>query len=128
VVGNEIQDVHAIGILVQASAATRVEGNQLYRNGYGIATVLSEPPSAVRVRDNLLLAQTVDGLIVIGDSPLVADNRVRQNRLAGIRVLDWASAGTTLRASPNLVGNELANNGVNEPVFAVLHAPGGGAR
>jgi len=128
VVANEIQDVHAIGILVQASASTRVEGNQLYRNGYGIATVLSEPPAAVRVRDNLMLAQTVDGLIVIGDSPLVADNRVLQNRLAGIRVLDWVSTSTKLKATPNLVGNELANNGVNEPVFAVMYAPAGGAR
>jgi hypothetical protein len=128
VVANEIQDVYAIGILVQASSSTRVEGNQLYRNGYGIATVLSEPPAAVRVHDNLLLAQTVDGLIVIGDSPLVADNRMLQNRLAGIRVLDWVSTSTKLRATPNLVGNELANNGMNEPVFAVMYAPAGGAR
>jgi hypothetical protein len=128
VVDNEIQDVQAVGILMQASAATRVEGNQLHRNGYGIATVLSEPPSAVRVRDNLLLAQSLDGLIVIGDSPLVADNRILQNRLAGIRVLDWVSTGTRLRAAPNLAGNELANNGANEPVFAVMYAPTGGAR
>jgi len=128
VVDNEIQDVHAVGILVQASVAARIERNQLHRNGYGIATVLSEPPSAVRVRDNLVLGQTVDGLIVIGDSPLVADNHVLQNRLAGIRVLDWVSTGTRLRAAPNLVGNELANNGSNEPIFAVLYAPQGGAR
>lgn len=116
--GNDVHEIGALGILVQAGAAAMVSDNRVYRNGYGIVTVFNEDPAAVELRNNLVLSQLVDGIVIFGDSPLVAANRSIQNRSAGIRVFNVAMANSYRVASPLLTDNVLERNGNDEPVVS----------
>jgi hypothetical protein len=115
---NDVHELGAVGILVQSSAAVIVHDNRIYRNGYGIVTVLNDVPKSVELRNNLVLAQLLDGLVVFGDSPLVAENRAVRNQAAGIRVVNLVMPSSYRAAAPLLTDNVLEENGVNEPVFS----------
>jgi len=68
-------------------------------------TVLASRRPRPRARQPML-AQTVDGLIVSGDSRSSTDNRMLQN---ACRIRCWTGCHRhEVRATPNLVGNELA--------------------
>jgi hypothetical protein len=116
--GNDVHELDAMGILVQASAAANVTDNRVFRNAYGIVTVLNDAAAAVELRNNLVLAQRADGIVVIGDSPLVAENRALQNHAAGIRLFNVTLARSYRAASPLLNGNVLRENGYDEPVVS----------
>lgn len=124
ILANEVHENSVIGIIVQSAAAARVEDNHVYRNTYGIVTVLNKGPAAVTLNNNLVAAQTLDGLVVIGDSPRVSENRALQNRSAGIRVFNLALPTAYVASAPILVGNILTGNGLNEPVFSEYRAAG----
>jgi hypothetical protein len=113
---NEIHDVRGLGILLQAAAYALVDDNQLYRNGYGIAT-LTSAPAAVKLSNNLLIAQDIDGVVVLGDSPLVMGNRALRNGFAGIRIFNLSAPGLYSKAAPLLVDNVLEDNGLAGTVF-----------
>jgi hypothetical protein len=115
---NDVHELGAMGILVQSSTAAVVHDNRVYRNGYGIVTVLNDVPKTVELRNNLVLAQLVDGLVVFGDSPLVAENRALRNQAAGIRVVNLVMPSSYRAAAPLLTNNVLEENGSNEPVFS----------
>ena len=115
---NEVHEIGAMGILVQSAAAVTVNDNRVYRNGYGIVTMLNDGPAAVELRSNLVLAQLLDGVVVFGDAPLVAENRSLRNRAAGIRIFNLSYAGSYRVAAPLLTDNVLEENGYNEPVFS----------
>jgi hypothetical protein len=123
---NEIFDVRGMGMLLQAVAAGVVNDNRLYRNGYGIATITSAR-AAVKLTNNLLVAQELDGVVLFGDSPIVTGNRALRNGAAGIRVLNLKAFGTYTRAQPLLADNVLLDNGIDEPEFGeyVLETPRG---
>ncbi|HET7131152.1 MAG TPA: right-handed parallel beta-helix repeat-containing protein, partial [Gammaproteobacteria bacterium] len=123
---NEIFDIKGMGMLLQAVTAAVVDDNRLYRNGYGIATITSAP-AAVKLTNNLLLAQDLDGVVLFGDSPIVTGNRALRNGAAGIRVLNLRAFGTYTRAQPLLADNVLRDNRINEPEFGeyVLETPRG---
>lgn len=113
---NEIDDNKAIGVFVRSSAGTLVARNRLSRNGYGIVTVFGHDASPPVVADNLISAQKVDGLVIIGASPIVRRNRSFNNSGAGIRVLDFVAPGQRrLVAAPFLEHNVIAGNAVDEP-------------
>jgi hypothetical protein len=116
--GNDVHEIGALGILVQAGAAAMVSDNRVYRNGYGIVTVFNDDPAAVELRNNLVLSHLVDGIVIFGDSPLVAANRSIQNRSAGIRIFNVAMANSYRVASPLLTDNVLERNGDDEPVVS----------
>lgn len=115
---NDVHELGALGILVQSASSVTVDDNRVYRNGYGIVTVLNGTPASVELRNNLVLAQLADGLAIFGDAPLVAENRSVGNGSAGIRLFNLLAAASYLRASPLLVDNVLAENGFNEPVVS----------
>jgi hypothetical protein len=116
--GNDVHEVGAMGILVQSATAASVYENRVYRNGYGIVTVMNEYPASVELRNNLVLSQLADGFVIVGDSPLIAGNRSVQNRLAGIRLFNLVLATSYRVASPLLMDNVLQQNGFNEPIVS----------
>ena len=100
------------GILVKESRDTRVMSNRIYANGYGIVMVFGSPDNPNTVADNLVIHHAADGLLVIGASPVIRENRLFQNRQAGIRLSTTRNAGGA--AAPLLHGNVLAGNGIDE--------------
>ena len=85
--GNDVHEIGAMGILVQAGAAAKVSDNRVYRNGYGIVTVFNDDPAAVELRNNLVLSQLVDGIVDLRRLAARRREPSIQNRSAGIRAL-----------------------------------------
>lgn len=123
ITGNDLHENTAIGILLQASTSVQAEENRVYRNGYGIVTVQNRSPAAVTLRGNLLVGQNVDGVVAVGDSPAIADNRMLRNGAAGIRIFHLVLPDAYIRSDPFLAGNVLDDNVWNEPVFAEYYLP-----
>lgn len=114
--GNEVDHNWAIGILIRSSQNLVVEKNRVHVNGYGIASVFGEALGPNLISDNLLLEQRLDGIIVIGGSPLIQGNRLLGNRAAGLRILDFIGGPQDrISADPLLKNNTLLRNRLNEP-------------
>lgn len=108
---NEVSHCLAVGILLRQSRNLEVRGNRLFGNGYGIAVVLDRSGGPSVITDNLLLSQQVDGLFMVGASPVVQDNRILGSRYAGLRILDYVPVRGARRAAlPVLRGNVLEDN------------------
>ncbi len=117
---NDVGRNRTLGVMVRDSAGATVRGNRVYGNGYGMAFVLGERASPVAVVDNSVLGQRHDGIVVIGDSPMVRGNRTLNNGAAGLRVLDVSSpAAESILAAPFLEGNTLTGNVLNDVVRGV---------
>lgn len=114
---NEVDHNHALAVLVRSSSNDVVQKNRLYDNGYGIAFVLGDRQRPNIAADNTLLSQQFDGIILIGDSPVIRGNRLLSNNLAGLRILDFVSlTGNRVVSEPFLGDNALAGNKLNEPI------------
>lgn len=112
---NDIGQCPGTGIFLRSASNVIVEKNRLYSNAYGIVALFSNGTAPVTLVDNLVFAQQVDGLLIIGASPVVRGNRAMRNGSAGIRVLDIVSADKKrTAATPLLNGNVLAGNRLNE--------------
>jgi parallel beta-helix repeat protein len=121
---NELDHNAAVGIIVRSGGGTVVQRNRVYENGYGIAMVFGEKARPNLVADNLLFAQTQDAVFIVGGSPLVRDNRALQNRVAGLRILDFVPReGPRLAAEPLLQDNVLQNNSLDAPVRGEYRPP-----
>lgn len=108
---NEVDHNGTLGILVRSSARTIVQRNRLYGNGYGVGFVLGDLTMPNTAAENRLLRQQFDGVIVIGESPVLRDNLVLNSKLAGFRVLDFMSASENRTPSePFFEGNVLSGN------------------
>lgn len=117
VVDNEVARNEQIGILVVDANGLQVDRNQVYQNGYGIATVGLQPIDA-SVRQNTLAGQAIDGLIAIGESPLVDGNHSIENGKAGIRIMNLIRPGMpTITAQPRLANNTVSGNGDDDVQF-----------
>jgi nitrous oxidase accessory protein NosD len=115
--GNEMDHNRTLGVLVRSAQNNLVENNKVYNNGYGIASVLGDPQRPNVLSQNLLLSQQFDGLILIGDSPVVRGNSMMDNRLAGLRILDFLpTQGARVNSQPFLAANRAVSNKFNEPV------------
>jgi parallel beta-helix repeat protein len=112
VIDNEIGRSPGTGILVKSCSAVSIEHNRIYGNTYGIVQVLATSHGApLTVAHNLLFSQKVDGLLIIGASPVVSDNRSINNAGAGIKVLNIVHEGrASVQATPLLTGNVTAGN------------------
>lgn len=109
--GNELSGNGAVAILVRSGLGTRVEDNDVRRNGYGVATVLGAAEPPVVVEGNRLEDQRFDGIYVVGGAPVLRGNRAVDNRGAGLRLLDYLPvSGPRVRATPRLEGNVLEGN------------------
>ncbi len=123
VTGNEVDHNRAVGIVVNAGRQSVVHGNHIYRNGYGLVSVFAEDSSDV-MSENSVLDQRLDGVVVVGGSPMLRANRAVGNSAAGLRILDYLAADSRRRpAQPFLDGNTLRANGIDEPVRGVYEEP-----
>jgi parallel beta-helix repeat protein len=108
---NEVDHNRTLGILVRSSALILVQNNHLYSNVYGVGFVLGRIGMPNTGAENRLLRQQFDGVIVIGESPVLRDNQALNNKHAGVRVLDFMSPdGARTASEPLLEGNVLAGN------------------
>jgi hypothetical protein len=115
IASNEVDHNCAGGILVRESRNTQIVSNRLYANGSGIVLVSGEPASPNRVADNLVAQHQLDGLHVIGASPLVERNQLLQNQRAGLRISTLNAGGELLFFSnPRLTLNVVSGNGTDE--------------
>ena len=113
---NEVDHNGALGMLVRSSRGALLQRNRFYDNGYGIAFVLNDRNSPNVAVENMLLKQQFDGIIVIGDSPVLRRNVAMNNRAAGLRILTFFPlTGARVNANPFLDGNTLDGNTLNEP-------------
>ena len=114
---NEINHNCGGGILVREARGTQLSWNRLYSNGYGIVMVLGPSGSPNTVADNVVMRNAVDGLYVIGASPLIRRNRLLENEGIGLRVSSLRAKGHPIIESRPLVeANVLAGNKTNVPV------------
>jgi parallel beta-helix repeat protein len=114
---NEIDHNSKMAVLVHSASNSVVENNNIYNNGYGIASVLGSRAQPNVVAHNLLLNQQLDGIILIGGSPVVRGNSMMSNQLAGLRILDYLPAeGIRVNSEPFLAANRSVSNKFNEPV------------
>jgi hypothetical protein len=114
---NEIDHNGGVGIMIRSCRNARVQRNLLYGNAFGIATVFGDPGAPDVVADNLVMNNRVDGLFLVGSSPLLRTNRVLQNGGAAARVLDYVPwTGPRVAADPRFDGNTLTGNKINAAV------------
>lgn len=108
---NEIDHNAGGGILLQSSNSVNLKRNRLYGNGYGVAVLFGSRATPNTISDNLLLQHSQDGLYVVGSSPILRNNVVRQSGKAGIRLLTYTKTkGELLTPNPLLEGNDLTEN------------------
>jgi parallel beta-helix repeat protein len=114
---NEIDHNSKMAVLVHSASNNLVENNNVYSNGYGIASVLGSRTQPNVVAHNLLLNHQLDGIILIGGSPVIRGNNMMSNQLAGLRILDYLpAAGSRVNSEPFLTANRSVSNKFNEPV------------
>ncbi len=114
---NEIDHNTSMGLLLRSSSSAMVRANKVHANGYGIAVILGATGTPNLIVDNDVLGQTVDGLFVLGSSPILRNNRVLSSSAAGVRVLTYVlPEGRRVASSPSLQDNTLQGNLLDGPV------------
>ncbi len=122
---NEIARNKLVGIVILDASGLQVSGNNLYSNGYGLVAVGRRPISAT-VRNNTLVDNAIDGLISIGDTPLIYGNHSLRNRQAGMRILDLELPDDPpIEATQRYADNVFRGNGDDNILFGsyVVMAP-----
>jgi parallel beta-helix repeat protein len=107
---NEIDGLAAYGVMLKSSADTIVRGNRIHNSGYGLAFVLGNPRSPSSAIGNTILEPKFNGIDVIGDSPILRDNRVMRPRALALKVVDFQpeGGGDPVRSVPFLEGNNFS--------------------
>ena len=114
---NEIDHNAGVGILVRSCRNATVQRNLVYANAYGIASVFGDRGAPNVIAENLIMNHRLDGVFLIGSSPLVRANRLLQNGGAAARVLDFVPwSGTRIASDPRLDANTIRGNGIDVPV------------
>jgi nitrous oxidase accessory protein NosD len=104
--GNELDHLHAYGVMVRGSANVLLRANRVYNCGYGLAFVLGDQRSPSTAVDNTILEPQFDGIDVMGDSPILRDNQVLRPHALALHVTDFEQPdGTRVAAHPFLEGN-----------------------
>ncbi|MFL6576252.1 MAG: nitrous oxide reductase family maturation protein NosD [Povalibacter sp.] len=107
---NEIDGLTAYGIMIKSSADALVRGNRVHNCGYGLAFVIGTSPSTAI--DNTIIEPRSNGIDVIGDSPVLRNNRVLRPRALAYKVVDFESGGHKIRSQPFLEGNNFNARGM----------------
>ncbi len=106
---NEVDHLGAYGIMVRGSASMLVRANRLHNCGYGMAFVLGEPHRPSTAVDNTIIAPQFNGIDVIGDSPILRNNKVVQARVYPLHVIDFQPPdGARVSAHPALENNNFS--------------------
>jgi parallel beta-helix repeat protein len=114
--GNETDGNRAAGVFVRDTMNTVVRDNRVYDNGFGILVLFGDARWPTTFASNAVWNQRLDGLYVIGSSPVLSTNDVRVNGGAGLRIDDFLDArGRERRADPLLRDNTFDRNGSDEP-------------
>jgi Right handed beta helix region len=108
---NELDHLGAYAIMVRGSASVLVRANRVHNCGYGMAFVLGEPHRPSTAVDNTIIAPQFNGIDVIGDSPVLRDNKVLQARAYPLHVVDVDQpGGTRVSAHPALENNNFRSD------------------
>lgn len=114
---NEIDNNGTLAILVRSSAGALVRKNRVYDNPYGVAFVLGKRATPDLAAENVVLRHRFDGITVIGSSPILRHNQMRNSRQAALRILDFVPLkGPRVAAVPYLEGNSATGNLIDAPV------------
>ena len=114
---NEIDHNKGVGVLIRSSRNATVQGNVIYANAYGLASIFGDSGAPNVLAGNLVMNQNVDGVFIVGGSPLLRANRLLQNGGAAARVLDYVPwSGPRIVSNPRLDVNTLTGNGINAAV------------
>jgi hypothetical protein len=106
--GNELANLAAFGILVRASGNARIQNNRIHHCGYGIGFVLGDPREPSTAIDNTIIAETYDGIDVLGDSPTLRRNKIVDTRGQPIKVEDFkAPDGRATVSHPFMADNSI---------------------
>ncbi len=109
---NEITGYATAGISIEGGSGTTVRSNRSHRNGYGILVRFTGDQSPHAIESNTVLGNQVDGIMMLGASPLVRGNTFSGNGGAGVRLVAWAGGRDEARRAsrPLLEDNALDNN------------------
>jgi hypothetical protein len=114
---NEVDHNASVGILIRSSRNAGVQRNVLYANAYGIASIFGDRGAPNVIAENLVMNHRLDGVFIVGSSPLLRANRLLQNGGAAARVLDFVPwDGPRIASDPRLDGNTLTGNALNAAV------------
>lgn len=107
---NEFDGLAAYGIMLKGSADTLVRGNRIHNSGYGLAFVLGTPRNPSSAIDNTIIEPKINGIDVIGDSPILRGNQVVRPRALALKVIDYEpeGGGEKVRSTPFLEGNNFS--------------------
>lgn len=120
---NEVDANGAGGILIRYSESSTLRDNRLYRNRYGIIILFGDHSAPNLVLDNLVFSQSADAIYILGSSPVVQANRVRDSGQAALRIVDLiAQNGDDHRAEPVIKQNTFEKNTIDTPVREVVQA------
>jgi hypothetical protein len=125
--GNELSGFSSLAVLLRSCAGAVVHANRIADSSSGMAFVLGDPEHPSSVTGNTISDPRLDGIDVIGDSPILRDNQVVRPHALALRVTDYAQAGgQSLRAHPTLEGNNFRANTIGTlPVAATAVATAG---
>lgn len=109
---NEFDGLEAYGIMLKGSADTLVRSNRIHNSGYGLAFVLGNSRSPSSAIDNTVIEPKFNGIDVIGDSPILRNNKVVRPRALALKVIDFdPDDGPVVRSEPFLEGNNFDRGG-----------------
>jgi Right handed beta helix region len=114
---NEIDHNAAVGIMIRSSRNAGVQRNVVYANAYGIASIFGDRGAPNVIAENLVMNHRIDGVFIVGSSPVLRANRLLQNRGAAARVLDFVPwSGPRIASDPRFDANTLTGNSLNSAV------------
>jgi hypothetical protein len=109
--GNEFDGLSSYAIMLRGSAGAMVRANRVMGCASGLAFVLGDPGHPSSAVSNTIAEPKLDGIDVIGDSPILKDNQVLHPHALALRVMDYTQAGgPSVRAQPALQGNNFRAN------------------
>jgi parallel beta-helix repeat protein len=121
---NEIDHNAIAGVMIRSCRNAALQNNTIYSNAYGIATIFGEAGAPNVLSGNLVMNNTVDGVFVVGSSPLLRTNRLLHNGGAAARVLDYVPwTGPRVVSDPRFDGNVLTGNRLNAAVRGDYRQP-----
>jgi Right handed beta helix region len=121
---NELEGLAAYGVMVRGSSNTLVRGNRLRNCGYGLAFVLGDAREVSTVVGNTIIEPKFNGIVVIGDSPILRHNEVLRAHAHAFRVEDFqAPDGHKTRSQPFLDDNNFGEHPVTASSATVAAQP-----
>lgn len=119
--GNRLDGLASYAIMVRGSAGALLRANRVAGCASGLAFVLGDPLHPSSAIGNIIADPKLDGIDVIGDSPILRDNQVLRPHALALRVTDYAQAGgPRVRARPALQGNNFRANEIASAPAAAL--------